>query len=146
MPQKRCFFQDGVENAAVLAAFCCARKGLVAACYAAGGASAMRKNRGIQKNGKRNILARALNSGFQTQSNCRAARWRSVFWSGLEQFQGAAGCSFWTLATPGKSFFTIPENHFNCAVGAYTHNIPLSPARKKETERTLKMMFDLQLM
>jgi len=31
----------------------------------------------------------------------------------------------------------------NYAVGAYTHNIPLSPAREKETEQTLKMMFDL---
>jgi uncharacterized protein (DUF169 family) len=28
-------------------------------------------------------------------------------------------------------------------VGAYTHNIPLSPDREKETEATLKMMFDL---
>jgi uncharacterized protein (DUF169 family) len=65
--------------------------------------------------------------------------------SGLEQFHGAepSGCSFWRLAAAGKSFFTVPENHFNCAVGAYTHNIPLSPAREKETEQTLKMMFDL---
>ena len=65
--------------------------------------------------------------------------------SGLEQFQGTepSGCSFWRLAAAGKSFFTIPENHFNCAVGAYTHNIPLSPAREKETEQTLKIMFDL---
>jgi uncharacterized protein (DUF169 family) len=28
-------------------------------------------------------------------------------------------------------------------VGAYTHNIALSPEREKETEQTLKMMFDL---
>src|SRR5439155_13108017 len=64
---------------------------------------------------------------------------------GLEQFQGTepSGCSFWRLAAAGKSFFTVPENHFNCAVGAYTHNISLSPAREKETEQTLKMMFDL---
>jgi hypothetical protein len=27
-------------------------------------------------------------------------------------------------------------------VGAYTHNIALSPDREKETEQTLKMMFD----
>jgi uncharacterized protein (DUF169 family) len=40
-------------------------------------------------------------------------------------------------------FYTVPENHFNCAVGAYTHNIALSPEREKETEQTLKMMFDL---
>jgi uncharacterized protein (DUF169 family) len=40
-------------------------------------------------------------------------------------------------------FYTLPENHFNCAVGAYTHNIALSPAREKETGETLKFMFDL---
>jgi len=65
--------------------------------------------------------------------------------SGMQKFVGTApaGCSFWRLAAAGQSFYTVPENHFNCAVGAYTHNIALSPAREKETEQTLKMMFDL---
>ena len=65
--------------------------------------------------------------------------------SGVERFEGAepSGCSFWRLAADGRVFYTVPENHFNCAVGAYTHNIALSPEREKETERTLKMMFDL---
>ena len=45
--------------------------------------------------------------------------------SGLEQFHGTepSSCSFWRLAAAGKSFFTVPENHFKCAVGAYTHNL-----------------------
>src|SRR5579863_4882132 len=65
--------------------------------------------------------------------------------SGVTQFSGTepSSCSFWRLAAGGKTFFTLPENHFNCAVGAYTHNIPLSPERAAETEQTLKMMFDL---
>ena len=65
--------------------------------------------------------------------------------SGVEKFDGTepSGCSFWRLAAGGRSFYTVPENHFNCAVGAYTHNIPLSPERQGETEQTLKMMFDL---
>jgi len=65
--------------------------------------------------------------------------------SGFERFHGfePSGCSFWRLAAMGKSFFTAPEDHFNCAVGAYTHNIALSPEREKETEQTLKMMFDV---
>lgn len=65
--------------------------------------------------------------------------------AGVERFEGTepSGCSFWRLAAAGKSFYTVPENHFNCAVGAYTHNIPLAAAREKETEQTLKMMFDL---
>ena len=54
-----------------------------------------------------------------------------------------SGCSFWRLAAAGKTFYTVPENHFNCAVGAYTHNITLSPEREQETGLTLKFMFDL---
>jgi uncharacterized protein (DUF169 family) len=63
----------------------------------------------------------------------------------MEQFKGTepSGCSFWRLAAAGKSFYTLPQNHFNCAVGAYTHNIPLLAEREKETEQTLKMLFDL---
>ena len=64
---------------------------------------------------------------------------------GVEKFEGTqpSGCSFWRLAAQGRTFYTVPENHFNCAVGAYTHNIAPSPEREKETEQTLKMMFDL---
>jgi uncharacterized protein (DUF169 family) len=63
----------------------------------------------------------------------------------VAQFSGTepSGCSFWRLAAEGRVFYTVPQNHFNCAVGAYTHNIALSPEREKETEQTLKMMFDL---
>jgi uncharacterized protein (DUF169 family) len=62
-----------------------------------------------------------------------------------QKFGGSepSGCSFWRLAAQGQTFYTVPANHFNCAVGAYTHNIALSPEREKETEQTLKMMFDL---
>jgi uncharacterized protein (DUF169 family) len=65
--------------------------------------------------------------------------------SNVSKFDGTepSGCSFWRLAAEGRTFYTVPENHFNCAVGAYTHNIALSPAREQETEQTLKMMFDL---
>jgi uncharacterized protein (DUF169 family) len=64
---------------------------------------------------------------------------------GVVSFEGTepSGCSFWRLAAEGRVFYTVPENHFNCAVGAYTHNIALSPEREKETGQTLKMMFDL---
>jgi uncharacterized protein (DUF169 family) len=63
----------------------------------------------------------------------------------VKKFEGTepSGCSFWRLAASGRVFYTVPESHFNCAVGAYTHNIALSPEREKETEQTLKMMFDL---
>jgi uncharacterized protein (DUF169 family) len=63
----------------------------------------------------------------------------------VKNFEGSepSGCSFWRLAAEGRTFYTVPQNHFNCAVGAYTHNIALSPEREKETEQTLKFMFDL---
>jgi len=63
----------------------------------------------------------------------------------VKRFDGTepSSCSFWRLAANGAVFYTVPENHFNCAVGAYTHNITLSPEREKETDQTLKMMFDL---
>jgi uncharacterized protein (DUF169 family) len=63
----------------------------------------------------------------------------------VKNFEGSepSGCSFWRLAAAGRTFYTLPQNHFNCAVGAYTHNIALSPEREKETEQTLKFMFEL---
>ncbi|MGB9434283.1 MAG: DUF169 domain-containing protein [Candidatus Acidiferrum sp.] len=65
--------------------------------------------------------------------------------SKVTKFEGTqpSGCSYWRLAAEGRTFYTVPENHFNCAVGAFTHNITLSPEREKETEQTLKLMFDL---
>jgi uncharacterized protein (DUF169 family) len=64
--------------------------------------------------------------------------------SGIEKFSGTepAGCSFWRLAAAGRTFYTVPADHFNCAVGAYTHNIQLPANRAHETEATLGMMFN----
>ena len=63
--------------------------------------------------------------------------------TGIERFSGTepSSCSFWRLAAEGRVFYTVQEDHFNCAVGAYTLNIPLSPEREKETEQTLQLMF-----
>src|SRR5579863_5615464 len=65
--------------------------------------------------------------------------------SGTPKFSGTepAGCSFWRLAAAGRTFYTVPADHFNCAVGAYTHNIQLPPDRVQETEATLSLMFNL---
>lgn len=62
--------------------------------------------------------------------------------SGVSKFTGTApsGCSFWKLASEGRTFYTVPSDHYNCAIGAYTHNIPLPPARAKELEDTLGFM------
>lgn len=54
----------------------------------------------------------------------------------VARFEGSepSSCSFWRLASDGRIFYTAPENHFNCAVGAYTHNIAMSADREKKTE------------
>ena len=38
-----------------------------------------------------------------------------------------SGCTFWRLASEGRTFYTVPSDHYNCAIGAHTHNIPLPP-------------------
>ena len=64
----------------------------------------------------------------------------------LPRFSGTepAGCSFWRLAAAGQTFYTVPADHYNCAVGAYTHSVQLPPERAAETEATLGMMFNLR--
>jgi uncharacterized protein (DUF169 family) len=53
---------------------------------------------------------------------------------GVPKFAGAepSGCSFWQLAAGGMTFFTVPADHCNCAVGSYTHNFSVSPERAEE--------------
>jgi uncharacterized protein (DUF169 family) len=64
---------------------------------------------------------------------------------GVTKFEGAqpSGCSFWRIAAAGKTFYTVPSDHYNCAVGSHTHNIPLPPDRAKELEQTLSFMTDI---
>jgi uncharacterized protein (DUF169 family) len=62
--------------------------------------------------------------------------------AGVEKFSGAepSGCSFWRLASAGRTFFTVPADHYNCAIGSYTHSIALPPEREEELEQTLSFM------
>jgi uncharacterized protein (DUF169 family) len=52
-----------------------------------------------------------------------------------------AGCVFWPEAAEG-SFYTVPADHYNCAVGAHTHHIPLPPERAPELEQTIGFMVE----
>jgi len=62
--------------------------------------------------------------------------------AGVARFSGSepSGCSFWRLAREGRTFFTVPSDHYNCAIGSHTHNIPLPPDRSKELDQTLSLM------
>lgn len=61
--------------------------------------------------------------------------------AGVARFEGSqpSSCSFWRLAAGGRSFYTIPADHFNCPVGGYTQNT-LTPERVPELEQTLALM------
>lgn len=49
---------------------------------------------------------------------------------GVRKFEGSvpSGCSFWKVAATAPAgqaaFYTVPADHQNCPIGAYTHNIP----------------------
>ncbi len=62
--------------------------------------------------------------------------------AGVPKFAGTepSGCSFWRLAAGGQTFYTIPSDHYNCAIGSYTHNIPLPQERAQELDQTLSFM------
>jgi hypothetical protein len=54
-----------------------------------------------------------------------------------------SGCSFWRVAAGGRTFYTVytvPSDHYNCAIGSHTHNIPLAPERTQELDQTLSFM------
>jgi len=56
--------------------------------------------------------------------------------AGLERWQGGAvlaGCVFWREAMNGRSFYTVPADHHNCAVGAHTHGIGVPTSQLEDT-------------
>lgn len=54
-----------------------------------------------------------------------------------------AGCSFWERGAQG-AFVTSVKDHENCAVGLYTHHMPLdTPARQENLNDCLKVFGDL---
>lgn len=62
---------------------------------------------------------------------------------GVDRWDGGpvpAGCVFWSEAAKGRAFYTLPEDHYNCAVGSYTHNISLPDERAAELDQTLGEM------
>ncbi len=74
-----------------------------------------------------------------------AVSFRDQVPSGVAAFTGVepAGCGFWRLAAAGQTFYTKPEDHYNCPIGAYTHNLPLPPERQPDLDRTLGLMAGL---
>jgi uncharacterized protein (DUF169 family) len=61
---------------------------------------------------------------------------------GISKFAGRepSGCSFWRLAAQGMTFYTIPQDHANCALGSYAYNYDLSPDCEQELENTFSQL------
>ena len=55
-----------------------------------------------------------------------------------------AGCAYWKHASEGHGFYTMPEDHYNCTVGAFTHGVMLPEARKQELESVIGTMINLE--
>jgi uncharacterized protein (DUF169 family) len=92
---------------------------------------------------------RSLEERFREAFNLRrrpvAVAFRAAPPAGVAKFTGTepSGCSFWRVAAGGRVFYTVPSDHYNCAVGSHTHRIPLPPERAQELDQTLGFMTGL---
>jgi uncharacterized protein (DUF169 family) len=90
-------------------------------------------------------LERALTDALQLTRRPVAVAFLDEPPAGVPRLPGAqpSGCTFWSLAAQGRTFYTAPEDHYNCPIGSYTHHIPLPKEREHELSDTLSMMTDL---
>jgi uncharacterized protein (DUF169 family) len=90
-------------------------------------------------------LEQRLSEGLHLQRRPVAISFRETPPVGVTPFTGVepSGCSFWRLAAGGRTFYTIPSDHYNCAIGSYTHNISLPPERAQELDQMLTFMTGL---
>jgi uncharacterized protein (DUF169 family) len=86
-----------------------------------------------------------LRETFELRRRPVAVTFRKAPPAGIAKFTGAepSGCSFWRVAAGGRTFYTVPSDHYNCAVGSHTHRIPLPPDRAQELDQTLGFMTGL---
>jgi uncharacterized protein (DUF169 family) len=54
-----------------------------------------------------------------------------------------AGCAYWTIAASGQRFYTLPEDHFGCPIGALTHGLTLPATVQAELQATVTTMLSL---
>jgi uncharacterized protein (DUF169 family) len=86
-----------------------------------------------------------LRETFNLRRRPVAVTFRAAPPAGVAKFTGTepSGCSFWRVAAGGRTFYTVPSDHYNCAVGSHTHRIGLPPDRAQELDQTLGFMTGL---
>lgn len=74
-----------------------------------------------------------------------AVRFLDAIPENIAKFEGQvpAGCAFWKLAAEGRSFYTVPADHQNCPIGAYTHNVPMPAGKEGDLSAVLNVMTGL---
>ncbi|MFZ1060176.1 MAG: DUF169 domain-containing protein [Candidatus Rokuibacteriota bacterium] len=87
-------------------------------------------------------IEQRLSEVLSLQRRPVAVTFRETPPAGVPKFTGTApsGCSFWRIAAGGRAFYTVPSDHYNCAIGSYTHNLPLPQDRAQELDQTLSFM------
>ena len=88
------------------------------------------------------LMERQLSELLGLQRRPVAVAFRNAPPAGVAKFTGMepSGCSFWRIAAGGRTFYTVPGDHYNCPIGSYTHNIALPPERAPELDQTLSLM------
>ena len=54
-----------------------------------------------------------------------------------------AGCGYWRRAAAGEVFYTLPDDHKLCPVGAHTHHVPLMPKEQQDLMGLVNTMVGL---
>lgn len=88
------------------------------------------------------IIEQRLSEVLSLQRRPVAVTFRETPPAGVPKFTGTepSGCSFWRIAAGGRTFYTVPSDHYNCPIGSYTHNLSLPQDRTQELEQTLSFM------
>jgi uncharacterized protein (DUF169 family) len=90
-------------------------------------------------------IAQRLTDTLGLQRRPLAIAFRDRAPDGVRKFTGTepSGCSFWRIAAAGHTFYTVPEDHYNCPIGSHTHNIALPTERSNDLDGTLTLMFGI---
>ncbi len=55
-----------------------------------------------------------------------------------------AGCGYWKRASEGQAFYTAPDDHANCPIGAYTHGVSMTADQGAQLQSMLDTMIELK--
>jgi uncharacterized protein (DUF169 family) len=87
-------------------------------------------------------IERQLVEGLHISRRPVAVTFADAAPAGTPRFLGTvpSGCSFWRIAASGRTFYTVPSDHYNCVIGSHTHTISLPEERAGELPQMLTLM------